>query len=162
MARVIAKDVSLSTKQCIEICAQLRNKQIQKAKTFLEQVLEMKQAVPFRRFTNGIGHKPGMSAGSYPQNAAKEILLLLNSLEANAQQKGLNATNLFIAHISANRAPKAYHYGRKSGRRMKRTHLEIIVAEQSSAPAKAQKEKTKKERMPNAKEQAKPELKVQQ
>lgn len=151
MARVVAKNMAASTKQCLEICAQLRNKQLQKAKSFLEQVLDFKQAVPFRRFTNGIGHKAGMAAGSYPQNAAKELLMMLNSVEANAQQKGLSATNLYIAHIVANRAPKAYHYGRRPGRRMKRTHIEIIVTEKSGQDVTQKKEK--RQRTAKGKEQ---------
>jgi len=48
---------------------------------------------------------------------------------------------LVIAHISAHKASKAWHSGRKSRRRMKRTNVEIVVEEK---PTKTEKKKDKK------------------
>ena len=58
-----------------------------------------------------------------------EFIKLIESAEANAQFKGLNTSKLVISHISANKASKAWHYGRKSRRKMKRTNVEVIVEE---------------------------------
>ncbi len=64
---------------------------------------------------------------------------LINNVEANAQFKGLNAANLIITHINANKASNVMHFGRKRSRRAKRTNVEIVVQE------KAVKESAKKE-----------------
>ena len=69
----VARGVSLpiSTKQSIEISRSLRYKTTAYAKQFLEQVADLKRAVPFYRFTQDTGHKAGMAAGRYPQKAAQ-------------------------------------------------------------------------------------------
>jgi large subunit ribosomal protein L22 len=127
MARVVGRDLPISTKQSIEICKYLRGMELEKAKETLERVLAMKEAVPFTRFTEGAGHKRGIGAGKYPIHACTEILKLLKSVESNSQNKGLGNTK--IIHISAQRAGQRWHYGRKRRRMMKRTHVEIVVEE---------------------------------
>ncbi len=87
------------------------------------------EAVRFTRFNKGVGHKPGIGPGRYPIKASKEILDLLKSAEANAQFKVLNTANLIIGHISANKASDSWHYGRQRRRKMKRTNVEVILAE---------------------------------
>ncbi|MBI1969717.1 50S ribosomal protein L22 [Candidatus Woesearchaeota archaeon] len=130
MARALGRDLSISTKQSIEICNYLRKRKLQDAKQILEDVIQLKRAIPFKRFTERAGHKPGsMGSGKYPIKASKTLLKLLQSVEANAQQKGLNTANLVITHINAHGAGKAWHYGRRMRREMKRTHVEIVVEE---------------------------------
>ena len=68
-----------------------------------------------------------------------EIIKLMEDVEANAQFKGLNTSNLVIAHISAHKAGKAWHYGRKSRRKMKRTTIEIVVEEKAKKEDAAKK-----------------------
>jgi large subunit ribosomal protein L22 len=124
------RGLSISTKHCIEISNFIRNKSIKFAKTQLSLVLEKKVAIPLRRFNKDKGHKPGkIAAGSYPQNASKEILKLLNSLEGYAQHKGMDKDNLYIKEIISNRAPTSYHYGRIRGIQNRSTHIKIVAAE---------------------------------
>ena len=128
IARASATSLPISTKQSIEICNFLRNKKLEKAKVILERVLEKKEAIPFKRFGSDTGHKKGaIGAGRYPQKTAKEILKLLNSVEANAQIKGLNPDDLKIIQLIANKASAPWRFGRKRRRKAKRTHIEIIV-----------------------------------
>lgn len=142
MARVIGKDLPISTKQCIEICSFIKGRNLQKAKEMLEEVLKMKRAVPFSRFTEGAGHKKGrMAGGKYPLKASAQIIELLNSLEANAMQKGLNTSLLAIRHACANRASKTPRYGRRRGITAKRTHVEFVAAEADEAKKEGTKEK---------------------
>ena len=82
--------------------------------------MDKKTAVPFRRFDFDLGHKKKIGPGRYPNKASREIIGLIENVEANAQFKGLNTSNLIITHISAHKAGKAWHYGRKSRRKMKR------------------------------------------
>ena len=129
-AKISGKDLSISTKQSIEIANFIRGKNIQKAKNELQKVIEKKLAIPFKRFNRDMGQKKGnIAAGRYPQNAAKEFLNLLNGLEANAQNKGLSTNNLIIKTIIPNKASRPWHYGRRRRIKMKRTHIEIIAEE---------------------------------
>lgn len=130
MARAIGRSLPISFKQSIEICNFIRNKNISYAKNVLSKVIENKQAIPFKRFNMDVGHKKGnIAAGRYPKKASKEILDLINHVEANAQFKGINTSNLVITHINANKASKVMHFGRKRSREAKRTHVEIVVQE---------------------------------
>lgn len=128
MASAKGLNLSISTKQSVEISYHLRYRDTSFAKQFLEEVVKLKKAVPFRRFTRDIGHKPGISAGRFPQKAASEFLKLIKSVEANAQAKGLNTSNLKIIKLLANKASVPLTGGRNR-RGTKRTHLEIQVKE---------------------------------
>jgi len=137
-----AMNLQVSTKHCIEICSSLRYKKTSFAKKFLEEVSSLKRAVPFRKFTRDVAHKAGMSSGRFPKKAAKEILKLINSVEANAQAKGLNTSNLKIIKILANRAAIPITGGRhRTG--TKRTHVEVEVKE---GKVEAKKQEVKKEK----------------
>ena len=142
--------LSVSTKHCIEICSYIRKKNLQKAKELLQLTIEKKKPVPFKRFVGDVGHRKGkLAAGRYPVKACREILKILNSVEANAQFKGLNTSNLIISHICANRASIPWRYGRKIRRKSKRTNVEVVV-EESVEKKKAAKKKiaVKKEEKP--------------
>ena len=149
----------ISTKQSIEICNLIRGKNLQKAKKILSEAKDMKRPIPFKRFTEGAGHKHGIGPGKYPVKACGEILDLVNLVEANAQHKGLDTSSLEIIHICANKGPKSWHYGRQSRIKMKRSHIEIIVEEKEikkeekpkevKKPAEEKKEEPKKENVPS-------------
>ena len=132
MAKVAGMALPISTKQSIVICDFIRNKNVQKMKDFLNDVIKMKKAVPFTRFNKGMGHKRGIGPGRYPIKTSTEILGLLESAESNAQFKGLNSSNLVIGYAKADKAGSTWHYGRQRRRKMKRTNLEIILIEKES------------------------------
>jgi len=129
IASAFIRDLAISTKQSVEICNFLRNKKLDKAKLLLNEVIIKKRAIPFKRYNRDMGHKPGIGAGRYPIKACKEIIRILNSVEANAENKGLDIKNLLIFDICANKGVGQWHYGRKRRRRMKRTHISIQVRE---------------------------------
>jgi len=147
MARALGISLPISFKQSIEICDFIRNRNVNYAKTVLSRVMEHKQPIPFKRFNMNVGHKKGsIAAGRFPKKASKEILNLINHVEANAQFKGLNTANLVITHINANKAPKVMRSGRKRSREAKRTHVEIVVREKvvnKEAPIKKGSKKVK-------------------
>jgi len=141
MARVIGRDLSMSTKAGIEICNFIRRKDLQKTKAYLEAVLKKEKAIPFKRFCNGAGHKPGMGAGKYPIKACKHVLNLVKSAEANASMKGLNTSSLKIIQAVANQASRPMKYGRATRGEMKRSHVEIVVMESETKTKKQVKAK---------------------
>ena len=131
MARAAGVALPISFKQSVEISSFIKNKSTSEAKKLLQNVTEKKIAIPFTRYNWDLGHKKKIGPGRYPEKASKTFIKLIEDVEANAQFKGLNTSNLMIAHISAHKAGKAWHYGRKTRRKMKRTNLEIFVEEKS-------------------------------
>lgn len=133
-ALVRGLDIPTSWKDSVEVCRFLRRKKLQMAKKMLQQVLDKKLSVPIRRHGFGDrGHRPGkIGPGFYPQKATKYILNLLNTLEANAQDKGLNVQNLVLKELIPNKASTPWHPGRHRRRKMKRAHIYIIAEEVKS------------------------------
>lgn len=131
MAKVTGRDLPISTKDGIEICNFIRNKKLDAIKAHLELTILEKKPIPFKRFTNGHGHKrgKGMAAGRYPVKASKIFLDLLKSAEANALAKGLSANHLKIVHALTNIASRPYKAGRRVRGEMKRSHTEFILEE---------------------------------
>ena len=129
MARVVGRSLPISTKFSIEVCAFIRNKKTSEAKKLLSQVITGKKAIPFKRFNKDLSHKPKIGPGRYPIKVIEEVIDLLDSVEANAQFKGLNTANLQITHINAHLASRPWHYGRQRRRKSKRTHIEVVVQE---------------------------------
>lgn len=136
IAKAVGVNLPYSHKVSIEISNHIRGMNLQKAKKVLEDVIAMKKAVPYKRFTNGPGHKKGMASGRYPIKASTGFLKLLNSVEANAQFKGLNTSSLSIVHLSAQKGTDSWHYGRHRRRKMKRVHIEVVVQEKAEEKKK--------------------------
>ena len=131
------RDIRIKPKVAREICHQLKGMKLEEAKTYLEAVVGMKIAVPYYRFRSRIPHRKqlqGHDAGRFPQKTAGEILKILESVEANAEFKGLYADRLRIVHVAAHRGrairkfiPRAF--GRASPYFKHLTHIEVAVEE---------------------------------
>ncbi len=133
-AKAVGTSLPISTKSAIEICAMVRGKKVETATRMLEEVIDHKRAVPFKRFAHGgTGHRKKIGPGRYPEKACGHVLNIINSAVANAQVKGLSS--LILHGISAHKAPKARHYGRHRGTEMKRTHIEVVLAEMKAKEA---------------------------
>ena len=130
-ARALGKEMHISPKMSVEICNHLRNRPLQSAKKLLLRVIAKQEAIPVRRHTFDQGHKRGVGPGRYPVKACEAILQLFESVEANAQFKGLNTSLLQIVHLCSHKASAPRHAGRIPGRVMKRAHVEVIVEEKA-------------------------------
>jgi ribosomal protein uL22 len=128
-AKAVGRNLDISPKQGTEICKYVRGRSLNKAKMLLQQAIDEKRAVPFTRFTNGLGHKPGMSAGRYHPKACSQILKIIKSAEANAKNKGYNSSDLKIVHISMQIGTKNWHYGRQRRSIFKNSHIEVVLQE---------------------------------
>ncbi len=134
-AKAMGYEMPISFKHAVEICRELRGKKVEDAKRFLEEVVEMKRAVPFRRHKKKVAHRRGLEkwyAGRYPQKAAKYILKVLRNLEANAEYKGLDLDSLVIVHAQAKKGrvlqrymPRAF--GRATPRFQQLTTVEFVA-----------------------------------
>jgi large subunit ribosomal protein L22 len=136
-ARALGRSLKISPKHAVEICNKIRGMDVEKAKNYLEDVIDMKKAVPFKKHNKKVGHRRGLDAwptGRYPVKAAKQILDILQSAEANAEYKGLDTENLKIMHISSHRGyvirgwtPRAF--GRASPFNTPTTHVQVVLGE---------------------------------
>ncbi len=124
-----ANGLPISTKTSIEICNFIRGKNLNKARRLLQDIVDMKSALPIRRFGTDLGHKKGIGAGTYSTSSVSCFIKLLDSVKANAENKGLNIENLVISVIKANWGEHRWRYGRKGRARMKNTHVYIKVEE---------------------------------
>ncbi|MDI6640106.1 MAG: 50S ribosomal protein L22 [Methanocellales archaeon] len=105
-AKAMCYEVHISPKHAMELCRELKGMRVSKAKEYLEDVIALKKAVPFKRHKKNVSHKRGLrkwDAGRYPQKAASEILRLIKNAESNAEYKGLEPEHMRILHISAKR-----------------------------------------------------------
>lgn len=128
--RAIGNDLPISVKDSIEICNFIRRRSLDDSKKILEEVIDEKRAIPYRRFNMDRGHKKGkMGPGRYPKKASLHILQVLESAEANAKNLNLDVKNLYIKSIIANKASRPWHQGRQRRIKMKRTHVNVILAE---------------------------------
>ena len=136
MARAMGRGLPISLKKTAEACKFIRGKSVNEAKGILKEVSEKKMAIPFKRFNKDMGHKKKIGSGRFPIKVSNELIKLLETAEANAQFKGLNTSNLTIAHICAHKGGKSWHFGRKRRRQMKRTNIEVIVEEKAKKELK--------------------------
>ncbi len=136
-AKALGRSLKISPKHSREICNKIRGMNVENAREYLEDVIEMKKAVPFKKHNKKVGHRRGLEGwptGRYPVKAAKQILDVLKNAEANAEYKGLDTENLKIMHISSHRGyvirgwtPRAF--GRASPFNKPTTHIQIVLGE---------------------------------
>jgi len=138
MAKASGRDLRISFKAAREVCAYIKGMKLSDAKKYLEDVIKMKKPIPFKRFTGKQAHHRGIEGWPivrYPVKAAKEILKVLSSVEANAEYKGLDIEKLRIIHIAAQKGPKIKKYiprafGRATPYFEQLTHIEVVVMEE--------------------------------
>ncbi len=128
LASAKALNLAVSPRHCVEISHCLRYRSTNAAKQILQDVVQLRRPIAFRRFNQDTGHKAGMAAGRFPKKAAQEFLRLIRQVEANAQVKGLDAAKLKIVKLVSNKAGIPLT-GKRMRHRTKRSHIEIAVAE---------------------------------
>lgn len=136
-AKTSGRDLRVSPKAAREICHTLKRMWLRDARRLLQDVVEKRRPIPYRRHRKEVAHRAGIDgwyAGRYPVKAAQVCLRLLDSLEANAEHKGLDIERLRIVHAAAQRArvlkryiPRAF--GRSSPDFERLCHIELAVRE---------------------------------
>jgi len=102
-ARAYGRDLPVSPKSGRNVAKAIRGMPVNRAKEFLNEVVELKTPVPFTVRKRKIAHRrgQGFGPGKYPQKVARHFLKVIESAEANAEYKGLDTDNLVITHASA-------------------------------------------------------------
>jgi large subunit ribosomal protein L22 len=138
IARAKANELNMSPKHSIEIATFIRHQRVNDAIAYLNEVVKLKKAIPFRKFNRNVAHKRGLpgnwDAGRYPVKASKAYIRVLESVKKNAEYLGLDAENLEIIHASANRgrAQKAFFpraMGRATPKVRESVNVEVVVRE---------------------------------
>ena len=136
-AKASGREIRVSHKAAREVCRAVKGMMLSKAKTYLQDVIEKKKAVPFRRYNKKLGHRGGLEktfAGRYPVKTSQKILHVIEAAEANAENKGLDLDRLRIIHAAAYPGIKIKRYtprahGRASPKYETTTHIEIVLDE---------------------------------
>ncbi|KAI6114018.1 ribosomal protein L22/L17 [Pisolithus sp. B1] len=121
-----------------EAAAVLSGMKLTKAYAYLGNVLEHKQAIPFRRFSGGVGRTAQAkefkaTQGRWPEKSVKFITRLLKNAEANADAKSLELEDLTIKNIVVQQARKTRRrtyraHGRINPYQGHPCHVEIILS----------------------------------
>ena len=137
VARARGAELPISPKKTYEVLNAIRGLPLDRARTFLEEVVELKRAVPFRRYNQETAHKKRIGPGRYPKKVARHVLQVLANAEANAEYEGLDTDALFVRVAASARGriqkanmPRAQ--GRATAWNEQTTNVEIVLAERSA------------------------------
>ncbi|MCJ1226492.1 60S ribosomal protein L17 [Toensbergia leucococca] len=138
-ARSRGSYLRVSFKNTRETAQAINGWKFTRAVTYLENVLNHKEAVPMRRYAGSTGRSAqgkqfGVSRARWPVKSATFLLSLLKNAEANADTKGLDTSNLIVKHIQVNQAPKQRRrtyraHGRINPYMSNPCHIEMILTE---------------------------------
>lgn len=130
------REKDISHKHAREIAVAIKGLSIEKARDYLQAVVNKERAVAFGRYKNQVGHRsdPGMMSGRYPQKSAKEFIKVLDNLESNAEYKGMDLDRLKIINATVHKGvlvkrftPRAM--GRATPKNNVLTHVELVAQE---------------------------------
>ena len=128
--------LNISPKAAREVCKALKGMDLEKANNYLERVIEMNQAVPFKRHDGKVGHRrgKGMSTGRYPVKTAAAILKVIESAGNNGVAIHIDIENWRILHIATSRGtsfesrfPRAR--GRATPKMRESANVEVVLEE---------------------------------
>jgi large subunit ribosomal protein L22 len=135
IAKASLREVDASPKWTREVCAAIKGMYVEDAKRLLEDVVARRRMIPYRRYKKlRAHHSETKGPGGYPVKPARLLLKLLESLEANAEFKGLDTSRLKIVHAAVHKGrvikkffPRAF--GRASPHNKTLIHI-MVIAEQ--------------------------------
>lgn len=131
------RDVDMSMKKAVEVCSSIKGLTLEEARRLLRDVIALRRPIPYRRYFKKGSHKrqlQGWHSGGYPVRVCRYLLKLLDSVEANAEHKGLDTSRLVIVHAAVQKGrriprymPRAFGRATRWGRQL--VHVEIAVRE---------------------------------
>jgi large subunit ribosomal protein L22 len=146
-ARAYGRDLDCSPKSGRNVARAIKGMPVGRAKTFLQEVAELKTPVPFTVRVRKIHHRKGQGfgPGKWPVGVVTRFLKVVESAEANAEYKGLDKERLVITHATAYQGtvtqaftPRAM--GRATAHYNRKCNFEVIltqVGDEESAAAEA-------------------------
>merc|ERR1711937_104617 len=136
-AKARGSDLRVHFKNTRESAMAIKKMGLLQAKKYLEDVLEHKRVIVFRRFCGGVGRTAQAKnegstngQGRWPKKSVEAILYLLK----NAETKGLDIDSLYVSHIQVNQAQKGRRrtyraHGRINAYMSSPCHVELTLSE---------------------------------
>ncbi len=138
VARARGVEVPISPKKTYEVLNAIRGLPVERARSVLTEAIEMRQAIPFRRYNQETAHHRGSGPGRFAVKVCRNVLKILESAEGNAEYEGLDADRLFVKVAASARGrirkatmPRAH--GRATAWNEQTTNIEIVLAERKEA-----------------------------
>ena len=152
-AKSRADDVRVHFKNTFETARAVKGLKLKRAIKYMEDVLEHKQCVPYRRHTGHGGRATqakihGVTLGRWPEKSVKHVLSLLKNALSNAESKGLDADKCAVSHVAVQRAVQGRRrtfraHGRIGPYLSSNCHIEFIVTEKAEKVKRASDDKNK-------------------
>jgi len=133
-AKAYGYELHCSQKDSMNLAYALKGMNTEKAKDYLEKIIDKKRPLPAVFHKRKRAHQKGIGPGSFPQKAAQHMLKVIKNAENNAEYKGFDIENMKIVHISAYPGrvirgimPRAQ--GRATDKNKTTTNIEIVIEE---------------------------------
>ncbi|CRG95221.1 60S ribosomal protein L17, putative [Plasmodium gallinaceum] len=144
-ARGAGIDLRVHFKNTYETARAIRRMKLLEAKKYLNDVIEKKRCVPFRKYNGGVGRTNqakefNHTQGRWPVKSCKFLLNVLDNVQANAEARNLEIGKLRLIHVMVNKARpgrrRTYKaHGRINPYMSSPCHIQIIARE-ITKPAK--------------------------
>ncbi|MEM3467521.1 MAG: 50S ribosomal protein L22 [archaeon] len=112
IAKVYGRDINVSWKKAHAVCRAIKDKTLEKAIKFLDDVENKKQFIEFKRYNKKMPHRTGGKKGRYVTKAVRIVKKLLMDLKSNAENKNLNIKKVKIIHSTAYKSHTIVRYSR--------------------------------------------------
>ena len=140
-------DLRAHFKNTYETARSVKGWKVKKAIKYMENVLEGRQIIPFKKFCGGVGRHAQAkefksTQGRWPRKSVEAVRELLINLKANAEQRKLNVDDCVINHVVVQRAVsgrrRTYRaHGRISPYLSSNCHVEFMCVQKSKDVKKA-------------------------
>ena len=134
-ARAVVRHLRVSPQKLNLVAQMIRGKKVEKALEYLDGVIALKQAVPFRRYKRWVAHKAGTGPARYPVKAAKYFKRVLESAVSNAEYLGRDEPEAMVIRVinphkgSITKAMTHRAHGTSSPWNQDTVNLEIVLEE---------------------------------
>ncbi|MCK5040336.1 MAG: 50S ribosomal protein L22 [Candidatus Aenigmarchaeota archaeon] len=130
-SRVYGKNLALSGKYSVEVGRNIKGMKLKPAREKLTRAITQKEPIEFTKYRRSTGHRKGGVVGKYPKEVCLAFDNLLNTLEKNAIDKGLDENKLVIKYVFVT---KGFRFPRRRkvslrGQRRKNTSIGIVCEE---------------------------------
>ena len=148
-AKCRISDLRAHYKNTYEVARATKGMKLKRAIHYMENCLEHKQIIPFRRYVGGVGRHAQAkefkhTQGRWPEKSLKAVRELLLNLKANAETAKLDVDACVINHVVVQRAVsgrrRTYRaHGRISPYLSSNCHVEFHCVQKTKEVAKADK-----------------------
>jgi len=137
-AKAMLRERPISIKHSKAIARAIKGMSVADAESYLHDVIDETQSVPFKQHNSGVGHRSdidGWDAGRYPEKASEDFLKLIENARNNADEQGFEGESMTIKHVAAHkvgerqgRKPRAF--GRADPWNTTLCDVELIIEEE--------------------------------